>query len=220
MTQEGTGEFMLQQNQEVAYVLKRFFPHRQKVALLTCSHGRINVVLKQHDLCARLWPGMVLTGTLNHDGNFWVASQVAIQYAPIHQSHGNLIWLHHLLELCYYFLPLENPAADVFFFLEKCCCLICQSSMVDDELQSIVKKVCVIKFLSLIGSYKREDIQEYLALFQELSELFVDFTNEQKVDFLTRRLALVKLGAMDEWILSCLKSHPMFHLFKTVSFNY
>ncbi len=220
MIQEWTGELMLQQNQDVAYVLKRFFPLRQKVALLTSSLGRVNVVLKQNDLCARLWPGMVVSCNLSREGSFWLASHVVIHSVPMHQSHNDMVWLHHMLELCYYFLPLESPAADAFFCLEKSCCLICHSSIVDDKLQMIVKKLCVIKFLSLIGFYRQEDIQEYLALFQELSDLFIDFTNEQKVNFLKQRLVVLKINSMDEWILNCLKSHPMFRVFKTTAFNY
>jgi hypothetical protein len=163
---------------------------------------------------------MLLTCTLHRKGVLWVADHVSVHAAPIPQTHHNIIWLHHILELCYYFLPLESPAADIFFYLKKCCCLIWQCEVLDMQWQAIVKKMCVIKLLSMIGFYGCGDIREYLALFQELSDLFIDFTNEQKVEFLKQRLVLLKTIDMDEWILSCLKNHPMFQTFKTVSFNY
>ncbi len=211
---------MVQQKQEVAFVLKRFFPRRQMVALFTCSLGRINVVLKQQDICLRLWPGMLITCVFSSERLPFIAQQVVIHSAPIPQTHQHIIWLHHILELCYYFLPLESSSPDVFFYIKKCCCLMWQSDVLDVEWQIKIKKTCVIKLLHMIGFYAALDIQEYSALFQELSDVFVDFTNEQKVAFLSKHSTLLKINDMDLLILSCLKNHPMFHMFKTISFNY
>lgn len=210
----------MQYSQEVAYVLRRFLPNRQKTALLTYSLGRVNVTFNHKTQGIRLWPGMLLTCTMQRDNSFWVAHNVAIQAAPIPQTHHNIFWLHHILELCYYFLPLEHPAPDVFGYVKQCCFLMWQSEELDDTWQIFIKKVCVIKLLGLFGFYRQEDIQEYSALFRELSALFIDFTNEQKVEFLKKRYLCFDMEKMNEWILSCLKSHPMFTSFKTVSFNY
>ena len=211
---------MSQKIQEVAYVIKRFFPYRQKVALLTRSSGRINVVVRQQDECLRLWPGMVVTCSLFQEGSLWVASQMTIHSAPEPQDHASIMWLHHILELCYYFLPLESPCTEVFFYLKKCYGLIWQSDLFDDKTKETIQKICIIKFLSMIGFYAQEEICGYLTLFQELSDPFVDFANKQKVNSLEHRLLLLKVDAMDEWILNCLKSHPMFKTFKTVAFHY
>ncbi len=206
--------------QEVAYVIKRFFPHRQKIGLLTYSLGRINVTVIRQDECMRLWPGMLVTCNIAQTGLSWSSNRIIIHSVPIPQSHPNILWLHHILELCYYFLPLENPCGEIFFYLQQCYNFIHQNNICDPLAQDILKKLCVIKFLSLIGFYAQEEVCQYITLFQELSDLFIDFTNEQKVDFLKQRLLLCKTTTMNEWILNCLKSHPMFNNFKTIDANY
>lgn len=217
---EVKGRGVLIKIQEVAYVIKRFFPNRQKVALLTRSTGRINAALKQQEECMRLWPGMIITCSLCLEGGHWVASQVTIHSTPEGFDHECIAWLHHILELCYYFLPLESPCPDVFLFLKKCHRIILQSSLCRGNTKVVLKKMCSIKFLSLIGFYAQEEICGYLTLFQELSEPFVDFTSQQKVEFLEHKLHVLKVEVMDEWIVGCLKSHPMFKTFKTITSNY
>lgn len=205
---------MPQEIQDVAYVLKRFFPYRQKIALLTRSNGRINAIIKQQDMCARLWPGMLITCDLCNDGERWFMGRGMIYAAPEH------VWIHHVLELCYYFIPLDSPCPEIFMFLKQCNTLTLQSVIFEDRIQAVIKKICVMKFLSLVGFYAHDEICRYLALFQELSDPFVDFADRQKVNFLMNKLLLLNDIDMDLWIVRCLKSHPMFKMFKTVGTHY
>ncbi len=97
-------------NKEFGFILKRFLPYKKKLSVLCCQKGKINLITQPTEKCHQLWPGMLIcfTPTFNNK-KICIAHDIEIIMSPEQENFSNLYWVHHLLEICYYFVPLENP---------------------------------------------------------------------------------------------------------------
>jgi hypothetical protein len=85
---------------------------------------------------------------------------------------------------------------------------------------NVINLIYVIKLLTLIGFYPNTGVLVYLGLYEDLTSLYIDFDNPQKVESLTRKLHKItkrEEKKIRQWILSCIESHPSFTHFKTVN---
>lgn len=213
----GNGTIMKIQTQtEKNFVLKRFYPHRQKISLLTYAHGRINVSYNLKEQGQRMWPGMEIQGTIERLHDSWNISGIKIIQTPCFQNHNHMLWLHHILELCYYFLPLDNPVPEVYFFLQKYYFIIEKSKKLTPSQQMGLHELCVIRFLILTGAYNITHIADYISLFDEITEGFIDFDDATCIEYYEKKITILQPAKAKKWIFDCLQKHPMIKAFKTV----
>lgn len=183
-------------------VLKRYMPKKQKISLLDYRLGRIEAVVRDAQLGERSWPGMVLAYTVQESPSIYFLEQATIVAAPFESARCNIGFLHHLLELCYYFLPLGHPEPEIFqliIFVSS------QHQLLDAQTQLIV---CA-KFFWLVGLEidmlrHQNHIQDLLAL--PLQSMLKEQGNIKIYQMLT------------EWLSNCIHAHPQRASFKTMTF--
>lgn len=81
-------------------VLKHYAPQKDLVCLLDQDHGRIRAILKHDTLSA----GTLLGYTLDKRNNSYFVKDVEFLDMPFDAAIHDLLFVHHLLEVCYHFV--------------------------------------------------------------------------------------------------------------------
>ncbi len=114
-----------------------------------------------------------------------------IQKIPLAVARYDIIFMHTLIELCYYFIPDGGCASGIVDFFEYMYLSI--------ELKvNFNKKLLICKLLAFLGIYPH--ISEFQSLIQYLSVTPID-----KIDQLGIELAQADL--CDEWMQWCIADH-------------
>ncbi len=206
------------QKKELGLVLKRFYPQKQKLAVLCSSRGRVDIVTRPYQKMFQIWPGMLISFFYSNSvKNIHFADNIEILMSPLIKKASCLDWLHHFLELCYYFVPSEKPSPQVF----NCLYAFLRISRLEEEFKDyieVIKKVFLVKLLSINGFYPEDDFLVCLSLYDQLTFLYIDFSDTQKVEFLKQNLEQLKrhkIKNINDWVVDCMSSHPYFKNFKT-----
>ncbi len=208
---------------ELGFVLKRFLPNKNKLSVLTQKFGKIEIITRPADRTLQLWPGMLLAFYPSEQNNkIFFAQNLEIMMSPHYNHVLNMEWVHQLLEICYYFSPLHNPANEIFRHIYNCFNVEVLKKQFNDEL-FVIKKIYIIKLLELLGFYPTKDLIIYLSLYQDLCYMYINFIDKDNVKLLKNNLQKVQtmqIKKMDSWIRESLASHPNFKFFKTFYINY
>ena len=207
----------------VGFVLKKFFPSKQKFSVLTANNGKVGLVIKNTKICHRIWPGMHISFTSTQENNMtYTNNNVEIINTVLTQTKEDLNWLHHLLELHYYFIPPQMPCSETFNFLKIYLSFLNHKYLLPGETKAI-KKICLLHFLTKTGFYSKKNVLKYSVFFENNITLFYDQPEKQAVANLRINLNQIsnsEVKKMNGWIFDCLKIHPQFNSFKTVRFIY
>ncbi len=201
---------------EQGFVIKRFYPHKNKFSILSKMYGRADLIVTQPTMCARVWPGMCVSFIPYKRDNGIYTHTVAIEYTPEERSHDELIALHHILELCYFYLPTNNPCPEIYNLIS----LFITFTLYQQTLCAmypVIQNLWVAKFLSLMGFYEQAPIIKDLTIFDMM---IVDFTHSQNLEFSMSQIKHINIQKINDWIMLCLKTHPLYAHFKTVRLMY
>jgi len=207
---------------EVGFVLKRFLPSTHKISLLTQSMGKVNVIVKKPNILQRIWPGMVVSCQLEllFEATYTCEDIEIIEIPPVLTAHDTYL-IHHLLELCYYFIPLANPCSEVFDHLFFSFSIFLNKQLFIHNFD-IIKRILILRLLHFSGTFSSE-LCGNTTLFDRISPHSLDIKDEQKVESVSLLIEEVhKIGVktVDRLIFNCIKTHPSFKLLKTVPFLY
>jgi len=191
--------------EEVGIVLKSFFPYKCKISVLSRNSGKVNLFVRS----LKLSPGTFISFYLK---------KVEVLHVPLSPLDMHLTWIHHMLEICYYFVPINSACTDVFRLLQYSLKLGVQSSSFEPYFY-IVKRICLIRLLVLLGFYPKGDLVPFISLFDDLVGVSLDSLDGQKVRLL-EAVTVATVKKIDKWILSCLQEHSHFKQFNTVPFFY
>jgi len=207
------------QNKELGFVLKRFFPFKQKLSIFAQQKGKIDVITSPISVCSKLWPGMLVSfNTKKTNKNIYISENIEILLSPQEDHFLNLAWIHHLLELCYFFIPQEKPQNEIFKHLYSCFLILKLEHIFSNQFETI-KKICSLKFMQLAGFYPRNNLEPLLNIYEQLTCMSIDIDDQQKVKFLKTALELItnaQIKEIDNWILNCVQNHPYVNSFKTI----
>jgi hypothetical protein len=208
----------------LGFLLKRFFPKKQKFSIFCANLGRITATTSNISTCNSLWPGMLISFDYIHNrhNNMYFIKNTEIIMNPEVQINTELYWLHHVLEICYYFLPLEQPNHHIFHHLCNFFSLykIEKHFVLHHTKTDYINYIYVMKLLSLFGFYPEKALLTYLKLYEDLTSLYIDFDDPRKVESLSQKLHVIteKEGKKIKWwILRCIEHHPYFKKFKTIN---
>ncbi|MBD3273165.1 hypothetical protein GF385_02325 [Candidatus Dependentiae bacterium] len=208
-------------NKELCFVLKRFLPNKNKLSVLSKNFGKIEIITRPTERTFQLWPGMLLAFNISgKNTRIFFAQNLEILMSPHYDHILKMEWVHSLLEICYYFSPICNPAGDIFNHIYNSFNIHVFKKFFLDELH-IIKKIYLIKLLELLGFYPCVDLIVYLGIYQELTSIDIDFVDKDKIKLLKDNLQNVKtfeIKKIDNWIKKSLMHHSHFKLFKTFKF--
>jgi hypothetical protein len=201
---------------KIAFITKKLDLINNKIIALTMDSGKRCLYFKKPRNGTRLHPGMLISFTKIERNQAWTAENIEILINPTIQEHQDLYSIHHILELCNYFIPFNKPCPEIFTFLRK---FITFNQCITQKCPSL-DKIFVVKLLSLFGFYSHNKISGCLELYDKLTLSFIDFSHDQKLEFLKCHLSGLQEKDLDYWIMQSLKEHPYFNSFKTLNFFY
>jgi hypothetical protein len=120
---------------------------------------------------------------------------------PFAFARDDIFFLHHILELCYYFLPEEGAAPEVFDLL-----VYCIAEGKHEKIRSR-RSLVLAKLFLLFGMYPEHDILcAYMEKVMDVPlDRFFDVPCDGTMESLLRR-----------WVWSCIITHSHREQFKTV----
>ena len=165
---------------EIGFILKRFLPQKQKLSIFCRKTGKIEAITSPQQKCFQLWPGMLVSCNLkNMNQNIYFLQNIEILMNPEPTNSSMFYWIHNILEICYYFVPLEKPSPNIFNLIYNFFLLYKIENIFLNQIE-IIRQIYVVKLLELEGFYPDKELLVYLNLYNQLTSLYVDFDDQQK----------------------------------------
>jgi hypothetical protein len=161
----------------IGIVLGTFFAKHNRIALLDRELGRIDGIVYNPMGSA----GELLSYQIEHRGRRLYLSDVQVENSPLDLAREDILFLHHVLELCYVCMPIGSCTAGMFELLQKlytCECI--------DSRQ--YKKIFMYQLLVLLGvmtsSYRMSaaSLQHVHAIMQNISHELLPENSEKDLD--------------------------------------
>lgn len=180
-------------------VLKVPTSRQQSYVVMDNMEGKILINISRMVLQA----GSLISYHVQRKKTFWNIESIELVHVPCELAKNDILFLHHLLELCYYCLPIGSCARNLVD-------LFCTIYQMNCPVLHIIKKSIVLKLLVLLGIYPEEMILRFKNFHVIATE---------SIDTITQ--AILNLGIeeeLDQWLKSCITCHPHAQYFKTLSF--
>ena len=187
-------------NKSTGIILKQPLSQKNMVALLDKRFGRIEGIFRPSDVCA----GSLIQYDVLLRNNRYFINDLQLIYIPLSLAQIDLLFLHHVLEICYYFIPIGSDIVGVFDLLSF---LYTVDHMWKNK---ILKKIFVFKLLTTLGVWP-DYHNAYTSRFEQLSALPIDRINSEAIDLACEQ-------ELDDWLRCCMAQHSCIDEFKTVNF--
>ncbi len=189
------------QEKHVGIVLKNYFPKKCKLSLFDSKIGKIAAVPPVGNHIA---VGSMIEYSITHQTSCSFLYAVDVHDVPFHLAKDDILFLHHVLEICYYFIPMKSHSAELFMLLR-----ILYTHDVWLHAKEI-KKFFLLKLFVLLGLYP-EDKKFKIPSFHRL-------INVPFIQMIDEKIEHYNEHTIDEWLQACIASHPIAHKFKTTHF--
>lgn len=184
----------------IGIVLKSYQPQKSKLAILDRDSGKIMGVPNRADISS----GALILYFKRDQEHISFIHSIDIVDMPLALAHEDIVFVHHILELCYYFIPNGTHAPQVFIALLR----FYEYPIVLNT--SIMKKIFVVQLFFLLGVYP-ESQRLRSASINQLISTSIDMLASQSIDLRVEQ-------ELDEWLMHCIKTHPRAEYFKTINF--
>jgi hypothetical protein len=211
-------EFMFNATQTIqsyGIVLKNFSPLKQKCLVLDRERGPIEVV-QTEAMASRLCNGTLFSCHMSsYKGSFVIRSMDVIEM-PFAWARQDILFLHHLLELVRFFLPVESANRPVFELLQTL-------YTSQDRSDQMFKKMAIAQFFLYLGSWPETELWKNPIMLRGLNIYFGGHCNlsleqySEAQDSLRTGLAVFE-PELDAWLLACVAEHPQVGHMKTINF--
>ncbi len=186
-------------------VLKNYAPQKCKLAVLDNALGKIMCVPNRQNICA----GSLISYDITHQRTIYFARDIELLYMPLDLAKEDILFLHHVLEICYYFIPVGSmpvtrTTSEIFKFIQ----FLYSSEYLLKHL--FFKKIFLFKLLVSLGVYLPGNKFKNV-YFHRLASLSIDMIVNEDIDLEVER-------DLDVWLSNCVSMHPCVDYFKTVHF--
>lgn len=179
-------------------VLKHFAPYRHKVSLLDRSLGHITGILTHE----RLSVGTVLSYTIQASRGHYFIKNVELIDMPLRLASQDMLFLHHILELCHYFIPEGAHAERVYDLI----IFIFNQTVITNK----QKKLFLCLLYVLLGLYAHDEFF-YNSYMYELEQQPLHDMIDKDIDINIEK-------NISRWLYQCISMHIDVQKLKTVHF--
>lgn len=184
-------------------ILRNYYPYKQKISIFDKEHGRVEAII------ANTSPTLLHqlnNGTLLHY-DITLATpckirELEIILIPFNLACYDLLFFHHILELCYYFLPPHCAAPHTFDLIVY---------LFNAATNTLNKQLILFRFFVSLGMYP-ENIPFENNYFKYLASQQLDVFFKEKLDDTHHKV-------LESWLLQCIAMHPYKDQLKTVPYN-
>ncbi|PKN03547.1 hypothetical protein CVU75_01690 [Candidatus Dependentiae bacterium HGW-Dependentiae-1] len=182
-------------------VIASLQPRQNKIVVLDQEQGKFICVPDRKTVNH----GMLLTYFVRRDNKTEFLYATELLATPVTFAIHDLLFFHHVMEICFHFLPLACQTPAVFDLLSY----FYKPEMAHLDVRQ--QKLFLCKFFALLGIYPEEFSQDPVRISQ-IAFYPIDRMLAHNVDLNFKETEL------DSWLLSCVLSHPYSAHFKTVHF--
>ncbi|MEX0940119.1 MAG: hypothetical protein WDZ41_02070 [Candidatus Babeliales bacterium] len=187
--------------QHKGFVLRSYMPKKQKISILDESLGKIEATYFQFGKMSQLSAGVLMCYYPLYRNSWYELEQMVIYDMPFDIVRQDINFYHQVLELCYYFLPLNCAADDIFNLVQY---LLGSAPIMQTNKQ---KKLFLVRFFCALGVYPEIDIPGYDSWDNLLS---------LPIDVMLKKTVKLSEEILEQWVLACLQTHPQNAHFKTM----
>lgn len=209
--------------QEQGFILRVLSPSNNKFSVLTRTQGKLVITAWSPAEMRLLTLGSLIQFTTSNPlHNVYKATHIKLLERSYAITMIDLAWGHHLLELCYYFMPLHQPSFDCFAFLVNCNMLCAMNEHFQSSWNSL-KRVSIGVLLTMFGFYPSDELLIPIVQFKEALLRFIDFKDIGNIESITEgmhSLYTKHCVLFERWMLECIQTHPRKGAFKTLNFMY
>ena len=186
----------------IGIVLKNHFPTNKTISILDKDLGKIRCRIKKKNISV----GSIISYTIVSKKIWCLLDGVEVLYIPFETAIDDILFLHHILEMCYYFIPAESKNTEAFK-------LISYLYYFGYKIKYIIdKKLFLFKLFLFLGLYcegKRFQTPRFHTLAIKSIDTLIDKQLHLKIE-----------KDLDMWLYACVSTHPMFRSLKTIDFLY
>ena len=181
-------------------ILKMQVPSLKKGILFDRDLGKIEITAAGN--IERLSAGCTILYYYTSKKHLYYLEMMEIIQAPFELARENIYFLHHILELCYFFLPFEVSNCEVFSLLE----LLLQNS--EQVKYAWFKKIFLLRLFTFLGMYPESQLLQDKSIKRLLAGSFLQ--EDTVLDIHTHQ-------ALMRWFADCISLHPQRSAFKTLA---
>lgn len=184
----------------IGIILRKSTHSQHKISLLDKYHGRIEGIVQSPNLCV----GGLISYAFDQQPYNYIIRDIELIYTPLQLGSIDLLFLHHVLELLYYFAPVGSCVNGIFDLLAFL------YSIEDMLISEKFKKFFLLKVLTFLGVIPELDsirFSSITALCNTRIDLFSDDMVDEEIE-----------KKLHTWLCHCVWQHPYANEFKTVHF--
>jgi len=185
----------------IGIVIKSYQPKKNRIVLFDEQLGMIDAIALH---------GNIMAGSLIHyhlipqSNEFYCLRDVELKEVPFDLARYDILFLHHLLELCYYFIPIGSCVIGVFDLLQFL------YSADRRYWNSATQKLFIFRLLVVIGFYSTRLFVE-----EEIMNRLLKASLDKEGTINLAKQHEVIIGC---WLRNCVSEHPQVQKFNTVHF--
>ena len=172
-----------------------------QIALLDDMLGRIDALIYGRTLCS----GSLIAYNIEHRNNRYYIDSIEVLSIPLFIARTNLAFLHYILELCFYSIPVGSYAKEVF---ELIVFLIQEKEVV---YIAATKKLLLGKLFYLLGVHSEYPVSNNPDILPNFLLLSIDKMKDKSLNLECEK-------ELDVWLKRCITEHPWYSHFKTIRF--
>ncbi|MFC1841780.1 hypothetical protein ACFLYA_01790 [Candidatus Dependentiae bacterium] len=186
----------------IGIVLKKYHPFKKTISILDKILGKINCIPKSQDLAL----GSLISYTIAKKKHLYFLENMEILDIPFKAAISDIVFFHHVLELCDHFIPIECPSRNIFILVQN---LYFSANMIQYNSD---RKLFLFKLLVVLGMYP-EDAKFQTPYLHNLATKSID-------TIISKNLHLEGEKEIDSWLHCCIAMQPEFSNFKTIKYLY
>ena len=185
-------------HKSIGIVIQNCAPAKQKIMLFDKQTGTYWATTIKRQLS----PGSLICYEKKVGPSITFLSSIELLDIPFFWAQEDILFLHHILELCSLFVPIGQPQPELFMLLEFL--------YINEQKHSLSKKVFLCKFFIILGFYPEGDSKQLSFVF-ELAKLSIDSACKQVID-------LNKQMQLEQWLERCMQYYASHKQMKTTHF--
>jgi len=184
----------------IGIILKKYQPKKQLISILDKRIGKIKCVPNNQNVIL----GSLVSYLITKNRSPYFIQDIEILHIPFETAIDDILFFHHVLELCYQFSPWQCPSGEIFDLVKY---LYFFSNMIKSNID---KKLFLFKLFTLLGLYP-EGLQFQTTYFHNLATKSID-------RIVSENLHLKSEIEIDNWLHCCIEMQPQLSNLKTINF--
>ena len=184
-------------------IIRKHFPKKVCISVLDEHLGHITVIPASWQWASYSSVGALIDYVLVEDGDTFFVKHVELNTVPSYFDENLLLFMHHLMEVCYFCLPVQGGKTEAFDLLSHVI-----EAFGDISRKPLAQRLLLAKLLYIVGQYPADVDQLSVSLLLHKPYkilLNLALTHEHKKE-------------LEIFIYQCIKFHPYGRLLKTVNF--